>query len=92
MPSQSPSSDRYPRAKPPSLYTKHDVIWIRDNIGLLLDEVSHVTNRDVDKAEMFKAFFTSVFNTNDGPWNPQSPLLEDHDCGGDKLPADSELV
>ena len=25
---------------------------IRDNIGLLLDEVEHLTNRDVDKAEM----------------------------------------
>ena len=33
---------------------------MRDNIDLLLDEVGHLTNRDVDKAEMFNAFFTSV--------------------------------
>ncbi|KAK4814376.1 hypothetical protein QYF61_017872 [Mycteria americana] len=40
---------------------------IRDNIDLLLDDVSHLTNRDVDKAEMFNAFFASVFSTRDGP-------------------------
>ncbi|KAK4815656.1 hypothetical protein QYF61_005218 [Mycteria americana] len=27
MPSQSPSSDRYPPANSPSFYTGHDVIW-----------------------------------------------------------------
>lgn len=43
---------------------------IRDNIGPLLDGVSHLTNRDIGKAEMFNAFYTSVFNTNDGPWGP----------------------
>ncbi|KAK4807113.1 hypothetical protein QYF61_018454 [Mycteria americana] len=64
----------------------------RDNIGPLLDEVGHLTNGDVDKAEMFNAFFASVFNTDDGPWDPQSPVLEHHDWGNDKLPADSELV
>ena len=52
---------------------------IRDNIGLLLDEVDHLTNRDIDKAEMFNAFFASVFNTDDGPWDPQSPVFEDCD-------------
>lgn len=41
---------------------------IRDNIGPLLDRVSHLTDRDIDKAEMFNAFCTSVFNTSDGPW------------------------
>ncbi|KAK4816746.1 hypothetical protein QYF61_022298 [Mycteria americana] len=52
---------------------------IRDNTGPLLDEVSHLTSRDVDKVEMFNAFFTSVFNTDDGPWDSQSPVLEDCD-------------
>lgn len=33
----------------------------RDNIGLLLHEDGHLTNRDADKTDMF--FFTSVFNT-----------------------------
>ncbi|KAK4831728.1 hypothetical protein QYF61_018858 [Mycteria americana] len=65
----------------------------RDNIGLLLDEVSHLTNRDVEKAEMFNTFFASVFNSDDGPWDVWSPVLEDHDWGGDdKLPANRELV
>ncbi|KAK4823577.1 LOW QUALITY PROTEIN: hypothetical protein QYF61_003581 [Mycteria americana] len=41
---------------------------IRDNISLLLDEICHLTNRDVDKAETFNAFLASVFNNNDGPW------------------------
>ena len=65
---------------------------IRDNIGPLIDEVSRLTNRDVDKAEMFNATFFSVFNTNDGPWDPWSPVLEDHNWGNAKLPADPELV
>lgn len=52
---------------------------IRDNTGPLLDDVGHLTNRDIDKAEMFNAFFASVFNTGDGPWESQSPVLEDCD-------------
>ncbi|GAB0206466.1 mitochondrial enolase superfamily member 1 [Grus japonensis] len=64
----------------------------RDNIGPLLDEVGHLTNRDVGKAEMFNAFFASVFNTSDGPWDPQSPVLKQHDWGDDKLLANSEVV
>ncbi|KAK4830736.1 LOW QUALITY PROTEIN: hypothetical protein QYF61_013186 [Mycteria americana] len=65
---------------------------IRDNIGPLLDEVGHLTNREIDKEKMFNAFFASVFNTDDGPYDPQSPVLEDCDCGNDKLPPDSELL
>lgn len=55
---------------------------IRDNIGLLIDKFGHVTNRDVDKAETFNAFFNSVFNSDDGPWDSWSPVLEDHDQRG----------
>lgn len=40
---------------------------IRGQTSVLLEEVGHLTNRDVDKAEMFNASFTSVFNTDDGP-------------------------
>jgi len=39
---------------------------IRDNLGLLLDKVGHLTNRDIDKAEMFHTCFICVFNTDDG--------------------------
>ena len=74
------------------LKSVHSERRIRDNIGLLLDEVEHLTNRDVDKTEMFNAFFASVFHTDDGPWDPQSPVLEDLDWGNDKLPANSEVV
>ncbi|GAB0204497.1 mitochondrial enolase superfamily member 1 [Grus japonensis] len=52
----------------------------------------HLTNRDIDKAETFNAFFASVFNTDDGLWDPSCPKLEDRDCGNNKLPADPELV
>ncbi|GAB0180473.1 spindle and kinetochore-associated protein 3 [Grus japonensis] len=49
-------------------------------------------NRDIDKAEMFNAFFASVFNTDDRLWDPSCPELEDRDCGNNKLPADPEIV
>ncbi|GAB0181631.1 mitochondrial enolase superfamily member 1 [Grus japonensis] len=64
----------------------------RENIGSLLNENGHLTNRDIDKAEMFNAFFASVFNTDDRLWDPSCPELEDCDCGNDKLPADPEIV
>ncbi|GAB0182819.1 mitochondrial enolase superfamily member 1 [Grus japonensis] len=64
----------------------------RDNIGSLLNKNGHLTNRDIDKAETFNGFFISVFNTDDGLWDPSCPELEDHDCGNDKLPADPEIV
>ncbi|KAK4829339.1 hypothetical protein QYF61_003266 [Mycteria americana] len=57
------------------------VLRIRDNIGPSLDEGGHLTNRDVDKAETFNIFIASVFNTDDGPWDPWDPVLEDHDWG-----------
>jgi len=50
---------------------------IRDDIGLLLDEVGHLTNRDVDKAEMFNVFFTSVFNPGDPVTGGENKLLAD---------------
>ncbi|KAK4831271.1 hypothetical protein QYF61_016741 [Mycteria americana] len=56
------------------------------------EQVGHLTNRDVDKAEMFNAFFASVFNNNDGPWDPRSPVLEDCDWGDDELPTDTEVI
>ena len=52
---------------------------LRENIGLLLAEDGHLTNRDTDKAEMLNAFFVSVFNTDDGLRDPGCPELEDHD-------------
>ncbi|GAB0179592.1 mitochondrial enolase superfamily member 1 [Grus japonensis] len=62
------------------------------NLPSLLDKNGHLTNRDIDKAGKFNAFFTSVFNTDDGLWDPSCPELEDRDCSNDKLPADPEIV
>ena len=40
------------------------------NICTLLNEDGHLTNGDTEKPEMFNVFFTSVFNTDDGPGFP----------------------
>lgn len=49
----------------------------RDNVGLLLDEDGHITNRDAEAVEMFNAFFVSIFNSE----------LEDLDCSNNSQPA-----
>ena len=64
----------------------------RNNIGLLLEENDHLTSRDIDKAGMFNAFFVSVFNTDGGLRDLQSPRLVNHDCGNDKLLINPKLV
>lgn len=43
-----------------------------DNISPSLDEVTHLTVRDVDRAEILDAFFTS--NSTDGPREPCRPV------------------
>ncbi|RMC09738.1 hypothetical protein DUI87_13525 [Hirundo rustica rustica] len=55
------------------------------------DENGHLTNRDMNKAEVFKAFFAFVFNPDDGPRAPQCPELEGPGFENDKLPVDSNL-
>ena len=64
----------------------------KENIGLLLDGEGHLTDKDTGKAETFNAFFASVFNADDGLWDPRCPELEDRDGGNDKLLADLERV
>lgn len=54
--------------------------------------VGHLSNKDVDKAEMFNVFFASVFNTDDEPWYLYSTVLEDCGWWGDKVSANSGLV
>ncbi|RMC09868.1 hypothetical protein DUI87_13655 [Hirundo rustica rustica] len=56
------------------------------------DEDDHVTNRDMDKAEVFNAFFACVINTDDGPRESQCPELEDHDCRNDQLLDNPEIA
>lgn len=56
---------------------------MRENIGLVPDEVSHLTSRVVGEAETFSATFAFVFNTDEGPW---SPVVGDCDRGNSKLP------
>lgn len=50
-----------------------------NNISPLQDEDGLLTNRNRDKAEVFKAFFASIFNMGDGPRESQCPELEKHD-------------
>jgi len=64
----------------------------REDFSSLLDVNSNLTNRNINEAETFNAFFVSVFNTDDGHWHHRCPELEDHDCGNGKLPATPELV
>lgn len=63
-----------------------------ENTEPLQHEENHLTNRDRDKTEVFKAFFASVFSTDDGLRETQCPELENHDCENNQLPADLELV
>ncbi|KAJ7414510.1 hypothetical protein WISP_84040 [Willisornis vidua] len=64
----------------------------RNIIIRLEDEDVHLTNRDRDKAEVFDAFFASIFNTDDGPREFQCPQLEDHDCENDQLLINPEIM
>lgn len=81
------------REKQKKVYLKYDSSkWrSRDDTVLLLGEC-HITNRDASNAEMFNAFFASVFSTNDGLWDHQRLEFEDCDCANNKLLANSELV
>lgn len=58
----------------------------RNNNSFLQDEDGHITNRDMDKAEVFNAFFASVFNID------QCPELEDQGSENDQLPINFEVV
>ncbi|XP_010006922.1 PREDICTED: protein pelota homolog [Chaetura pelagica] len=53
---------------------------------------SHLTNRDIDKAEIFNALFAFLFSTDDGLRRSQCPELEDHSCNKDQLLAGPQLV
>ncbi|RMC16379.1 hypothetical protein DUI87_06706 [Hirundo rustica rustica] len=48
------------------------------------DEDSHLTSRDMDMAEMFRAFFASVLNANDGLRGPMCPEPEGSGSGNDQ--------
>lgn len=56
-----------------------------------LGEDGHLTSRVVGRAETFNASFASLFNTDGGFWDPQSPEVEACGCGNNKLPANPEL-
>ncbi|GAB0208399.1 mitochondrial enolase superfamily member 1 [Grus japonensis] len=65
----------------------------KENIGLILVEDVHLTNRDEEKAEAFNAVFASIFNHTDRPWATRSPESGDHDCGNSDFPfVDTEVV
>ncbi|KAJ7427226.1 hypothetical protein WISP_08865 [Willisornis vidua] len=64
----------------------------RNIIGPLQDEDGQFTNMDRDKAEVFNAFFASVFNTDDGPRGSRCPALEDYDCKNYQLSINPETL
>ncbi|XP_009073079.1 PREDICTED: plexin domain-containing protein 2-like [Acanthisitta chloris] len=64
----------------------------RNYISPLQDEDGHFINRDVEKAELFSASFSSVFNTDGRPNGTQCSELEDDNCKTITLPADSGAV
>ncbi|KAK4823990.1 hypothetical protein QYF61_009115 [Mycteria americana] len=65
----------------------------KENIGPILVEDGHLTNRDEEKAGTFNAFFASVFNNTDRPWAAQSPEVDNQECGNSDLPfVDTEIL
>ncbi|RMC19574.1 hypothetical protein DUI87_03132 [Hirundo rustica rustica] len=67
---------------------------MRKDFGLLreLDKDGHLTNRDMEKADMFNDFFASVFNTNERLTGSQCPELRDHGCENYQLSVDPEVL
>lgn len=51
----------------------------KNNISPLQDEDGLLTSRERDKAEVFKAFFASIFNMDDSPRESQCPELDNYD-------------
>lgn len=45
-----------------------NMLTVKGGLEITLDEDGRLTIRD--KAEMFSAFFPSVFNTDEEPWDP----------------------
>ena len=65
----------------------------KENIGPILVEDGHLTNRDEEKMETFNAFFASVFNNTNRPRAARFPESEDHECGNSDFPfVDTEIV
>jgi len=65
----------------------------KENIGLILAEGGHLTNRDEERTWALSVFFASVFNNTGRPWAAWSPELEDHGCGNSDFPfVDTEIV
>ncbi|TRZ24909.1 hypothetical protein HGM15179_002130 [Zosterops borbonicus] len=54
------------------------------------DENVHLTNRDMDTAEVFNAFSASTFNMDDGPRGSQCPEMEDPDGENEQVPFNPE--
>ncbi|GAB0209633.1 mitochondrial enolase superfamily member 1 [Grus japonensis] len=65
----------------------------KENIGAILVEDAHLTNRDEEKVEAFNVVFASVFNNIDSPWATRSPESEDYECGNSDFSCvDTEIV
>lgn len=73
-----------------------DTLVAIDNVKITLvhgwGSSPHTHDMGMEKAVVFKAFFASVFSTDQRPRGSQCPQLKDHDCKNDQLPSDPEVV
>ncbi|KAJ7406026.1 hypothetical protein WISP_136303 [Willisornis vidua] len=68
----------------------HILVFIKRSLANRMRMV--ISQTGAEKAEVFNAFFSSVFNMDEGPRRPQCPELEDHDCENYQLPVNPEIV
>ena len=54
--------------------------------------IGNLTNRDVDKAEVFKCILCLSLQLGEWVMEASSPELEIHDCKNYQFPADPEIV
>lgn len=68
----------------------HSKRRMRENVGPLVVDIGHLTDKDIGKAGIYNVFFNSL-SIDEDLWEPQSPDLEV--CNySDELPANSELM
>ena len=59
---------------------------IRDNVGLLLNEVGVLVTEDEEKVQLLNAFFALVFSAKAGPQKSQAPDVREEVSRKDDLP------
>ncbi|KAK4827641.1 hypothetical protein QYF61_019851 [Mycteria americana] len=63
----------------------------REDIDLLQNGAGKLVTKDMEKAEVFNAFFASVFTRKDGPQEFQVPETRQKACSKEDLPSVEEV-